>query len=106
MDIYAWDINKEENALPSIGCAGHFYLHGMLNFENGYDICGMKRDEYPVNDGIYQVTVHFENGMPDKSAIFYYWRSDGYPRGLVCNVNDIDANKSAKEQYEKKERWL
>lgn len=106
MEIYAWQLEAPDDAPPEIGCAGHFYLHGTLERENGYDLCGMLRKDYPKKDGIYDVTVKFNDGKPDKPARFYYWKVNGRYRGLVCNIDDEYANRIAQYKFDERAEWL
>ena len=88
--------------------AYNIYLHMSLENENGFDIAHM--EQLPEHDGIYDVTVRLANGT-EKDAVLYYWKANeegfcGFPRGLVCNYDDVAARNDAQKSYNAKRFFL
>lgn len=81
---------------------GFTYLHGQLQYENGYDIFGVVAP-FDFRPGIYPCKViGFE-----KEATFYLWNgTDLRLHGLVVFNDDLKEVEYAKKCYESKETCL
>ena len=86
------------------------YLHGKLEMENGYDLCGLK--ELPDRDGIYDCEVLTDNGT--RQAKLFYWttqlvaydRSFTQRRGLVVQLDDSENMMTAREEFAARSEFL
>lgn len=95
-----------------------WYLHGLLEDLFGYDKAWFLDlpEKYLVDRYIdrYEFKESFINGIVecqvegyDGPCTGYFWVTpDGIQRGLVCSNSDMEANKDAKERYEKRVTYL
>lgn len=97
--------NDKYAALP-----GEIYLHGLIEEENGYDVCGLK--ELPEEDGIYNCEVLTDKGV--RQAKLFYWtiqlvaygRSFTHHRGLVVQLYDDENMMTAREEFAARSTFL
>lgn len=85
------------------------YLHGKVQHEMGYDIAACLNAEGCADfekeqwkPGIYDVEV-VDYPKPCKA---YLWNTKLGHRGLIVDIEDKEAVKSAEEKYNKKEQLL
>lgn len=74
-------INDEEYPVT-----GYIYLHGELEYENGFDLCHI--DQLPEEDGIYDCEITLTNGLI-RPAKLYFWKSKirNINRGLIVSAD-------------------
>ena len=69
--------------------ASFFYLHGLLEDKNHYDICTFMKGTKPSEAGIYPVKVHHVDGSIEDARLFCYKdHMFNKLRGLVVSVHD------------------
>lgn len=90
--------------------AGEIYLHGKLERENGYDLCGLK--ELPDKDRVYDCEVLMDTRV-HKAKLFYwtvqakaYNKTVTKHRGLVVAVDDSESMLTAQEEFENRSEFL
>lgn len=69
--------------------APFFYLHGLLQDKNQYDICTFMKGTMPTEAGIYDANVHMVDGSIERARLFCYVdHMFEKLRGLVVSNND------------------
>ena len=108
------DFKKYQSQIDEAMSQGHKvaiiqYLHGTVQEKMGYDIAACLNAEECADfekerwiPGVYDVeVVDYQN--PCKA---YLWNVSGRSRGLIVDIEDKDAVKSAEEAYNNKEYIL
>lgn len=96
MNIYAFDVNNY--AYKDKDLWNFVYLHGKLQYENGFDLVAC--DCKPGKPGIYNATVHLHNGEIRKAKL-YYWKTN-IERGLVVAIDDLEHLLDAEQKYKRR----
>lgn len=99
---------------------GDIYLHGKLDNDNGYDLCGLRH--LPEGDGVYDCEVMMNDGNDVRQAKLFYWTTnhegviiDGNGcrhgkwvrrRGLVVQMGDEEGMQFAQKKFDKRTEFL
>lgn len=83
------------------------YLHGNLERINGFDLVAM--DHIPTQKGIYDVNVILKNGNIHKAKLYFWtvlFAKNIRNKGLICELDDTEANKYANVKYNANSEYL
>lgn len=124
MDIFAETI-KHETYSEDCDTIHGVYLHGKLERKNGFDLVYLPEYEGYFeykDDRIEFVDVVFADGTKE-TAILYFWNSLAIyekkpllnipvevecrlPKGLICAIDDAEANEYALKKFNEKARFI
>ena len=89
---------REEHYGTDLPLSNGIYLHGNAENIADFDLCNVSK--IPYEDGVFGCEIKIKETTYD--GWLYYWRVNGYDRGLVIFRDDKTAEKEASNLYKQR----